>query len=195
MGGTGTPNLGTNHSPLGRAVSVALADPVVKQPAPADPVGVIQPWRYSGDGSRFAYEQQKCGTGANPSSDEQGAIAVASADGSGVKVIVPLGGVRTHPGGEIAWSPTDDVIAFGTQDGQLSLVASDGTGLRTVDLPQAGFAYGPTWSPDGKWIVVTVALQATGHDDLFVVSPDGLTMRQVTDTVEVEAFTDWGTAP
>lgn len=150
---------------------------------------------YSGDGSRFAYVQQKCGTGADPSSDEQGAIAIASADGSGVKVIVPLGGVRTHAGGEIAWSPTDDVIAFGTQDGQLSLVAADGTGLRTVDLPQPGFAYGPTWPPDGKWILVTVALRATGQDDLFVVSPDGSTMRQMTDTAEVEAFTDWGSAP
>ena len=150
---------------------------------------------YSGDGSRFAYVQQKCGTGADPSSDEQGAIAVASADGSGAQVIVPFGGVRTHPGGEIAWSPTDDLIAFGTQDGKLSLIAGDGTGLRTIDLPQPGFVYGPTWSPDGKWILVTVNSQATGHDDLFVVSPDGSTMSQITDTAEVEAFSDWGSAP
>jgi Tol biopolymer transport system component len=70
---------------------------------------------YSPDGSRFAFIQQKCGAGANPSSDEEGAIVVASADGSDQKVIVPLGGVRTHPGGEISWSPTDDLIAFGTR--------------------------------------------------------------------------------
>jgi len=150
---------------------------------------------YSGDGSRFAYVQQKCGDGADPSSDEQGAIAVSSADGSDTHVIVPFGGVRTHPGGEIAWSPTDDLIAFGTQDGKLSLIEADGTGLRTVDLPQPGFVYGPTWSPDGKWILVTVNSPATGRDDLFVVAADGSTMSQVTDTAEVEAYSDWGNAP
>jgi Tol biopolymer transport system component len=150
---------------------------------------------YSTDGSRFAYEQQKCGTGADPSSDEVGAIAVASADGSKEKVIVPLGGVRTHPGGEIAWSPTDDLIAFGTQDGKLSVVRADGSGLRTIDLPMPGFAYGPAWSPDGKWLLVTFVPQATGMDDLFVVAADGSSMVQVTDTPEVEAYTDWGVAP
>ncbi len=150
---------------------------------------------YSGDGSQFAYVQQKCGTGADPSSDEQGAIAVASADGSGAKVVVPFGGVRTHPGGEIAWSPTDDVIAFGTQDGKLSTIAADGTVLRTIELPQPGFVYGPTWSPDGKGILVTAISTATGHHDLFIVTPDGSRMSQITDTAEVEAYTDWGNAP
>jgi Tol biopolymer transport system component len=150
---------------------------------------------YSADGSRFAYVQQKCGAGADPSSDEVGAIAVALADGSNEKVIVPFGGVRTHAGGEIAWSPTDDAIAFGTQDGKLSVVGADGTGLRTIDLPTPGFVYGPAWSPDGKWLLVTVVPQATGRHDLFVVPPDGSTMVQVTDTPEVEAFTDWGAAP
>jgi len=147
---------------------------------------------YSADGSRFAFEQQKCGAGANPSGDEEGAIAVASADGSHLKVIVPFGGVRTHPGGEIAWSPTDDQIAFGTQDGKLSIIRADGTGLRTIDLPIPGFVYGPAWSPDGKWLLVSLIAQATGQHDLFVVAPDGSSMVQLTDTAAVEAFTDWG---
>ena len=150
---------------------------------------------YSADGSRFAYVQQKCGAGADPSSDEVGAIAVASADGSHEKVIVPFGGVRTHPGGEIAWSPTDDQIAFGTQDGKLSVIRADGTGSRTIDLPKPGFVYGPAWSPDGKWLLVTVVPQATGQHDLFVVAPDGSSMVQLTDTPAVEAYTDWGVAP
>jgi Tol biopolymer transport system component len=150
---------------------------------------------YSADGSRFAYVQQKCGTGPNPSSNEVGAIAVASADGSKEKVIVPFGGVRTHPGGEISWSPTDDLIAFGTQDGKLSIVKADGTGLRTIDLPRPGFVYGPAWSPDGKWLLVGVIPPLTGQYDLFVVAPDGSSMVQITDTAEVEAYTDWAVAP
>jgi len=147
---------------------------------------------YSGDGRRFAYVQQKCGTGANPSDDEQGAIAVASADGSNSKDIVPLGGTRTHPGGEISWSPTDERIAFGTQDGRLSIINADGTGLQSLDLPRRGFVYGPDWSPDGKWLLVTVVPDETRRHDLFIVAADGSTMTQITNASEVEAFTDWG---
>ena len=87
------------------------------------------------------------------------------------------------------------MIAFGTQDGKLSLIAADGTGLRTIDLPTPGIVYGPSWSPDGKWLLVTVEPEATGRADLFVVAPDGSTMVQVTDTSEVEAYTDWGSSP
>lgn len=150
---------------------------------------------YSADGSRFAYVQQKCGAGANPSSDEKGAIAVASAGGSNEQVIVPFGGVRTHPGGEIDWSPTAEEIAFATQDGTLSVINGHGTGLRTIELPTPGFAYGPAWSPDGKWLLVTVVPETTGQDDLFVVAADGSSTVQITDTPEVEAYTDWGPAP
>jgi Tol biopolymer transport system component len=150
---------------------------------------------YSADGSQFAYIQQKCGTGADPSADEEGAIAVASADGSDVKVIVPFGGVRTHPGSEISWSPSGDLIAFGTQDGKLSVIRADGTGLRSIDLPQPGFVYGPAWSPDGKWLLVTLDAAATGQADLYVVAPDGSTMVRITDAPDVEAYTDWAAAP
>jgi WD40 repeat protein len=145
----------------------------------------------SPDASRFAYIQQKCGRGADPSRDEEGAIVVAASDGTGQEVIVPYGGVRTHPGGEISWSPTDDLIAFGTQDGKLSVIGADGEGLRTLEMP--GHAYGPTWSPDGTWLLVSVA--RPHGDDLFVVAADGSTTFRITDTPVVEAFTDWGPIP
>jgi Anaphase-promoting complex subunit 4 WD40 domain len=146
---------------------------------------------YAPDGLRFAYVQQKCGTGANPSEEETGAIAVAAADGSGSKVIVPFGGVRTHPGGEISWSPKNDLIAFGTQDGKLSVVRPDGSGLRQLQTP--GFAYGPEWSPDGTWLLVTVVATKPSEADLFAVAADGSATVQLTNTPEVEAYTDWAT--
>jgi Tol biopolymer transport system component len=119
---------------------------------------------------------------------------VASADGSDQKVIVPFGGVRTHPGGEISWSPKDELIAFGTQDGKLSVIRADGADVQTIDLQSRGFAYGPTWSPDGQWLLVTVYSDATDRDDLFLVALEGSEMVQLTDTPEVEAYTDWGAA-
>jgi Tol biopolymer transport system component len=150
---------------------------------------------YSGDGGRFAWVQQQCGTGADPAAEEKGAIAVASADGSNVKVIVPFGGTRTHPGGEISWSPTDDLIAFGTPEGVLSVIKADGTGLRTITLPVAGMVYGPAWSPDGKWLLVTIAGDPSFRHDLFAVAADGGSLVRLTDNREAEAFTDWAIAP
>ena len=90
---------------------------------------------YSPDGRRIAYERQRCGTGPDPSSDESGSVVVIGVDGSSPRTIVPFGGVRTHPGGEISWSPDGSLIAFGTQDGDLSVVGADGSGLRRIPVP------------------------------------------------------------
>jgi WD40 repeat protein len=148
---------------------------------------------YSPDGRRIAYERQHCGTGPDPSSDESGSVVVIGVDGSARKAIVPLGGVRTHPGGEISWSPDGSLIAFGTQDGALSVVGTDGSGLRRIPLPptvDGDFAYGPAWSPDGKWLLVAVG--GNGSSDLYAVALDGSDAIQLTSTSLTEAYTDWG---
>jgi len=150
---------------------------------------------YAPDGTRFAYIQQKCGTGPDPSSDEQGAVYVAKADGSASNVVVPFGDVRTHPGGLISWSPTGNTIAFGSQDGRLSLIGADGTGLREIDLADAGRAYGPTWSPDGNWILATIVSSADGNHDLYAIAPDGSTKIRLTTSAEAEAYADWTAVP
>jgi Tol biopolymer transport system component len=148
---------------------------------------------YSPDGRRIAYERQRCGTGPDPSSDEAGAVVVIGVDGSSPRTIVPFGGVRTHPGGEISWSPDGSLIAFGTQDGDLSVVGADGSGLRRIPVPQTadgGFAYGPAWSPDGKWLLVAVG--GNGSSDLYAVALEGSDAIQLTSTGLTEAYTDWG---
>ena len=149
---------------------------------------------YAPDGARFAYIQQKCGSDADPSASEEGSIVVVEADGSAARSVVPFGGVRTHPGGEIAWSPTGNLIAFGTQTGELSVIGADGTGLRVIELSEPGRAYGPTWSPDGNWILTTIVSALDGSHDLYVVAADGSKMIRLTETEEAEAYTDWGPA-
>jgi Tol biopolymer transport system component len=148
---------------------------------------------YAPDGGRFAYEQQQCGLGPDPGRGEQGAVVVADADGTHAVTIVPFGGVRTHPGGEIDWSPAGDQIAFATQDGVLSVVNADGTDLRSIELPVPGFVSGPAWSPDGAWILV--AVDAGRGSDLYAVTADGSAAIQLTRTPESEVFTDWGVRP
>jgi Tol biopolymer transport system component len=151
---------------------------------------------FSPDGKRIAFEEQQCGTGADPSSDESGQLVVIAADGSSPHVVVPFGGVRTHPGGEISWSPRGDLIAFGTQTGELSVVAPDGTNLRQLAVPatvDGSSAIGPAWSPDGRWLLVGVG--GSGRFDLFAIALNGSPPIQLTASDRTEAFTDWGVAP
>jgi len=148
---------------------------------------------FSPDGTRIAYEQQRCGTGPDPSSDEQGSIVVIRSDGSSPHVVVRLGGVRTHPGGEISWSPDGRQIAFGTQDGVLSVVGTDGSGLRQIALPDTADGsrgIGPAWSPDGRWLLVGVG--GSGRFDLYAIASDESHSIRLTSTSLTEAFTDWG---
>ena len=155
---------------------------------------------FSPDGKQFAFIRQKCGTGPDPSSDESGAIEVANSDGTGLHEIVPQGGVRTHPGSQLSWSPDGTEIAFGTQDAYLSLVHPDGSGLGHLNFDVGasgiGGALGPAWSPDGKWIVFsTVAFSASAvgtFSDLWIVAPDGTDLVKTGGTTSGAAFVDWG---
>lgn len=56
-----------------------------------------------------------------------------------------------------AWSPVDDLIAFngieGYDRGSIRLVRSDGSGLRELAPARNAYAFGHSWSPDGRWIV------------------------------------------
>jgi Tol biopolymer transport system component len=148
---------------------------------------------YSPDGKQFAFIRQKCGVGPDPSSDESGVIIIANADGSALREVVVQGGVRTHPGSQLSWSPDGRDIAFGTQDLYLSLVHPDGTGLTriNVDFGSAGVggAFGPAWSPDGTRIVFST--YANGQQGDRSVAPDGSAPSRVTGTTAGGAFVHW----
>jgi Tol biopolymer transport system component len=70
---------------------------------------------------------------------------------------------------EVAWSPTDDWIAYvqnwsdETEEGQLSMIRPDGSDAHTIGVNGDS----PDWAPDGKHLVYV-------HDRaLWVVDPDG----------------------
>jgi Tol biopolymer transport system component len=153
---------------------------------------------YSPDGTKIAFIRQKCGTGPDPSSDESAAIELMVSDGSGLREIVPQGGVRSHPGSHISWSPDATQIVLGSQDGELFLVHPDGTGLNRISLPTDigdHGAYGPSWSPDGKRIVFSMYLASADSTDLYTIAPDGSSLTRMTDGPGVEGFADWTDAP
>jgi Tol biopolymer transport system component len=150
---------------------------------------------FSPDGTRIAFIRQRCGTGANPSSDESAAIEVMSRDGTGLHEIVPQGGVKSHPGSQLSWSPDGTTIALGSQAGELFLVHPDGTGLAQIRLPTAlggHHAYGPDWSPDGTRIVFSMFVESRSSTDLYSIASDGSNLVQITDEDGVENFANWG---
>lgn len=78
-----------------------------------------------------------------------------------------------------AWSPDGSLIAtvFGRQ---ILIIASDGTQLRSIEVPGGGFrAYlrrGPVWSPDGETIALATLTTGRPPDEgtvLYSINADG----------------------
>ena len=153
---------------------------------------------YSPDGSQIVFIRQQCGTGPDPWSDETAAIERMDRDGDHLTEILPQGGVTSHPGSQLSWSPDGATIAFGDPNGELHTIRRDGTGLRQIVLdPGSGrhYAAGPAWSPDGQRLVFALFREVTASTDLYTVSPDGSGLTKITDTPGAEAWARWGPDP
>jgi Tol biopolymer transport system component len=147
---------------------------------------------YSPDGTQFVFMRKRCGTGADPSRDEAGALYVANTDGTGLRRITAYGQANSHPGDSVRWSPDGSQILFESQDHHLHLVHPDGSGLTQVSLPP-GNPGGPAWSPDGRWIVFSLALsQSAGVSHLYRARPDGTHLAKVTNTPNSDFLASWG---
>lgn len=104
-------------------------------------------------------------------------LVLAAADGSGTKLIEPLGEnadkvtVSVSPDSSIlAFSATAEPVGFDSRD--LLPIGPNGENLKAMRVE--GFDFIPQWSPDGKRLVYSVA---AGSDDylpaLWVVRSDG----------------------
>jgi TolB protein len=148
---------------------------------------------YSPDGTRFVFMRKRCGTGPDPSSDEAGALYMENTDGTGLRQITAYGQALTHPGGSVRWSPDGTEILFENQDHHLYVVHPDGSALTAVNLP--GIAYGPAWSPDGRWIVFSLVLPSAAEANIFRARPDGTHLAKMSNTPNSDFLVSWGRAP
>ena len=72
----------------------------------------------------------------------------------------------------------------------------DRTGARVSSIERPGdYLFGPAWSPDGAWLVFSVAPGGQYFSDLFIARPDGSDIYQVTRTSANEITVDWGPDP
>lgn len=73
-------------------------------------------------------------------------------------------------GNSPSWSPTGELIAFSetTAGGNprpvgIQVMRPDGSELRRVGDPGAGYDYSPRWSPDGRWLIAAATSTRRVH--------------------------------
>lgn len=119
--------------------------------------------------------------------DGNSALFDANIDGSGLRQLTPY---ATEVGNKSDWSPDSKRIMFistGSNDDQVNTwtIAPDGSDLQPVtDYPAGGLrAFGNSYSPDGKWILLRIEQDvASGGflSALFKIRPDGSDLTQIT---------------
>jgi TolB protein len=79
------------------------------------------------------------------------------------------------------WSPDGKRIAFDAVEGEIYVIAADGSGLRRLT---SGYDIFPTWSPDGRQIAFMRQLPLGGREsrlDIYVMAADGSGLRRLTE--------------
>ncbi|MBL8577810.1 MAG: Tol-Pal system protein TolB [Mesorhizobium sp.] len=122
---------------------------------------------YSPDGSQVVFTSDRGG---------QPQIYVMSADGSGQNRISFGGGSYSTP----VWSPRGDLIAFTKQSGgefQIGVMKTDGSGERILS---SGFSQeGPTWAPNGRYIMYFKEGSGSGGPRLYSIDLTGRNEQQI----------------
>jgi Tol biopolymer transport system component len=91
------------------------------------------------------------------------------------------------------FSPDGTLVAT-SSGGVIEVFDLTGARVSTIEQ-QADFLFGPAWSPDGAWLVFSIAPGGQPFSDLFIARPDGADMYQVTRTSANEITVDWGHDP
>lgn len=82
-----------------------------------------------------------------------------------------------------AWSPDGTHIAF-VSDSGVSIMATDGSGVRSVNVGLAGVAFHPpAWSPDGDWLAATGPGRGQQGLAIHVAAADGQGFRRLSNAV------------
>lgn len=157
-----------------------------------------QPGDYSADGSRVVFVRHKLGAARNSGQDRdnQAALFVVRADGTGERQLTPYGFVRTHEQASVAWSPDGSTILSSTRDGRLFTVHPDESGINPIPLAIGTgdyFAYGASYSPDGTRIVLSCRIGG-GTTDIYSANLDGTNVERLTTSPAPERFPDWAPA-
>jgi WD40 repeat protein len=118
---------------------------------------------WSPDGSRLAFTRREVSTDSNRSW-----IWTMNTDGSDQR--------KLTRGSEPAWSPDGMKIAFTRETGGVSVINTDGSGLRDLT---SDFSGGPDWSPDGSMLAFWSSTPQSPFE-VRVMNSDGTNVHDVT---------------
>lgn len=120
-------------------------------------------------------------------------------DGTGLKQLLPY---RPAVGNHLDWSPDGKRIAVTIgvdfapgRSANVATVGRNGKGLRWVTRFKGGTknAFVGGYSPDGRWLVIRID-QGLKHA-LYLVHPDGSSLRRIYSSRDIERGIDWGRGP
>ena len=124
---------------------------------------------FSRQGDRLAFVREEA--------PDQFDLIVSRADGSDPRQV----GGPFHNMGSLDWSPDGTTIALASDiltTRKISLVKTDGSGTKTLDLP--AYADGPMWRPpDGRQILFRGEAAGTGMAGLYLLDADGSNLRRL----------------
>jgi len=83
--------------------------------------------------------------------------------------------VRVATGIDPAWSPDGKKMAFGSAQGEISVINADGTGLQVLTNKKD---WQPTWSPDGRRIAFMS--ERDGNRQIYVMDANGQNQARFT---------------
>lgn len=116
---------------------------------------------------------------------EAGQLMVVDSDGGEPLQLIAgtYGTPRLSPDGQTILADHDSL---------LYLIPLDGGPTTSIHLGGAedGVAWGGSWSPDGEWIVFSLAAPG-GTADIYRVRPDGSGLFQITSDPAQEEWADW----
>ena len=128
-------------------------------------------------------------------SDSKGSVQLYTVklDGKGLKAITNLAAIR----GRSDWSADGNYIV--TYSGpawkrEVFIMNADGTNVHQL-TPDGGNSQGPSFSPDGKWVVFTAYFDNYGDDhgcEIYIIRIDGTDLRRLTSNDYCDYQPRWG---
>ncbi|MGH7488105.1 MAG: hypothetical protein ACREMY_21280, partial [bacterium] len=126
---------------------------------------------WSADGTKIAF-------------DNQGAISVMNANGSGRQEITTES-FNIQPD----WSPDGTKIVFVIGSGDIAVVNTDGSGLVNITNTPGSSEQDPSWSPNGSKIAFSS--NRDGNWEVYVSNPDGSSPTNLTNNAVSDDAADW----
>ena len=164
-----------------------------------------QVWLMDRDGGNAARIPQVLGWDPTWSpSDDQILFAATDKDGRVQLFVTDLDGKNQHKLSDLPairgrndWSSDGQYIV--TYSGEpwhreVYIMNADGSGVRQL-TPTGGNSQGPSFSPDGKWVVFTAYFDNYGNDhgcEIYIIRVDGTDLRRLTDNDYCDYQPRWG---